>query len=157
MNNVSIRKFEEKDIKFKIDLINNEENNKYLHYDLPLNYEDTLKWFKNIKDSQSRYDAIIIYNEKKVGIIGLLNIDNKTAEYYITLNTRGKGIAKKASDLLFKYAKENLKLNKLYLYTECKNHRAQSFFEKIDFKKIEKIDARNFTDRKDRYYYVKEI
>ena len=37
--NVTIRKFEEKDIANKIKWINDERNNRFLHYDLPLEYE----------------------------------------------------------------------------------------------------------------------
>ena len=33
---ISIRKFESKDIPKKVEWINNSENNKYLHYDIPL-------------------------------------------------------------------------------------------------------------------------
>ena len=34
---ISIRKFEGKDIPKKVEWINNSENNKYLHYDIPFN------------------------------------------------------------------------------------------------------------------------
>lgn len=36
---ISIRKFEGKDIPKKVEWINNSENNKYLHYDIPLKIE----------------------------------------------------------------------------------------------------------------------
>ena len=43
---ISIRKFNENDIHNKIKWINDSKNNKYLHYDLPLEYDKTLKWFE---------------------------------------------------------------------------------------------------------------
>ena len=38
--NVTIRKFEEKDIANKIKWINDERNNRFLHYDLPLSMKN---------------------------------------------------------------------------------------------------------------------
>ena len=43
---VKIRRFTFDDIPLKIEWINNPENNKFLHYDLPLEYEITVAWFK---------------------------------------------------------------------------------------------------------------
>ena len=40
---ISIRKFESKDIPKKVEWINNSENNKYLHYDIPLKIEKIVK------------------------------------------------------------------------------------------------------------------
>ncbi len=40
--NVKIRRFEEKDIPYKVKWINDERNNKYLHYDLPLTEEKNI-------------------------------------------------------------------------------------------------------------------
>ncbi|NLN42150.1 MAG: GNAT family N-acetyltransferase [Clostridiales bacterium] len=137
---VSIRKFDEKDIPYKVKWINDKRNNKYLHYDLPLREDKTLVWFKNIKDRVDRVDFTITYNDEPVGLIGLINIDrkNKKAEYYICLGEekyKGKGIAYAASKLLIDYAYNKLHLNKIYLYTEKNNNQAQRIFEKIGFKK----------------------
>ena len=160
-NELIIRKFEEKDIQNKIKWINNQNNNKFLHYDLPLEYDKTLRWFHNIKDRADRYDAVIEYASVPVGIIGLLGIDekNKKAEYYITLGEeeyKGKGIAYKASLLLLKYAFEELNLNKVYLYTETENIPAQGLFSKLGFEKEgtlrEDIIINN--QKRDRYIYA---
>ena len=47
---VRIRKFEFDDIPLKIEWVNNPENNEFLHYDLPLEYDKTCKWFEANKD-----------------------------------------------------------------------------------------------------------
>ena len=60
--NVTIRKFEEKDIANKIKWINDERNNRFLHYDLPLEYEKTLDWYNRNKGRSDRFDAVIEYN-----------------------------------------------------------------------------------------------
>jgi D-cysteine desulfhydrase len=137
---VRIRKFDEKDIPYKVKWINDEKNNKYLHYDLPLTEDKTLNWFNKIKDRTDRADYTITYNNEPVGLIGLLNIDqkNKKAEYYICLGEekyKGKGIAYTATKLLIDIAFNELKLNKIYLYTEVANIPAQKLFEKFGFEK----------------------
>ena len=53
---VGIRKFEEKDIPYKVKWINDDNNNKYLHYDLPIREDKTLIWFKSIVDREDRAD-----------------------------------------------------------------------------------------------------
>jgi len=138
--NISIRKFEKKDISNKVKWINDPLNNTYLHYDLPLSEEKTEKWFDNNKDRIDRYDAIIEADGVSVGLIGLIGIDskNKKAEYYVTIGDRnylGKGIAKKASLILLEYAFKTLELERVYLYTEIDNISAVKLYEKIGFKK----------------------
>lgn len=138
--NITIRSFQKEDIPYKVKWINDEENNQYLHYDLPLREDKTRLWFETLHDRVDRVDFTITYNTQPVGLIGLLNIDqkNKKAEYYICLGEqefKGKGIANIATDLLIRESKIRYGLQKIYLYTEVDNIRAQHFFEKIGFKK----------------------
>ena len=42
---VTLRKFEERDIKNKVRWINDSANNQYLHYELPLEEEKTKQWY----------------------------------------------------------------------------------------------------------------
>ena len=157
---VSIRRFTKGDIKDKIRWINDERNNQYLHYDLPLEYDKTVSWFEQAAGRSDRHDAIIEVDGKPVGLIGLLNIDQKNgkAEYYITLGEqeyKGKGIASKASTLLLDYAFNQLDLNKVYLYTEVANITAQRLFERIGFKKEGLLKDDLWVGGKgiDRYFY----
>ena len=137
---VTIRKFEREDIPKKVEWINNPENHRYLHYDLPLEIGKTEHWFDRNTGRKDRYDAVIEADGVPVGLIGLLSIDgrDKKAEYYISMGEtayKGKGIAKEASRLLLKYGFEELGLNRIYLYTETGNRAAQGLFEKIGFLK----------------------
>lgn len=134
--NISIRKFTAEDIPNKVRWINDENNNTYLHYDLPLEIEKTQRWFENIKNRTDRYDAIIEADGVSVGVIGLLNIDrvNLKAEYYITLGEvsyRRKGVSYIASQQLLNYAFELLGLNKVYLNVDADNIAACNFYEKL--------------------------
>ena len=158
--NISIRKFEKKDIPDKVRWINDPLNNAFLHYDLPLTEKNTEAWFDNNKDNKNRYDAIIDVDGKGVGLIGLISIDykNRKAEYYVTIGERdylGKGIAKKASVLLLEYAFRTLNLERIYLYTEVDNLSAVKLYEKIGFKRegIIKKDILSKGRFVDRYAY----
>ena len=136
---ITIRQFEEKDIPAKVRWVNDPKNNTYLHYDLPLQEDKTLRWFDSHKGEDTRYDAVIEADGVPVGLIGLLDVDqkNKKAEYYILLGEnsyKGKGIAKKASELLLDHAFNTLHLNRVYLYTEVENISAQRLFERVGFK-----------------------
>jgi RimJ/RimL family protein N-acetyltransferase len=135
---IKIRKFQEEDIPYKVKWINYDENNRFLHYDLPLRENKTLLWFDSIKDRKDRADYTITYNGEPAGLIGLLNIDikNRKAEYYIMLGGgeyKGKGIATIATEMLIKESYNIYNLNKIYLYTEVENISAQKLFERIGF------------------------
>lgn len=137
---VTIRKFQRTDIPKKVEWINNPENNQFLHYDLPLTVEKTEKWFASHESDNNRYDAVIEADGIPVGTIGLLSIDRKNskAEYYIAMGEteyKGKGIAKEASRLILAYGFEKLGLNRIYLFTETENIKAQRLFEKVGFVK----------------------
>ncbi len=157
---VTIRKFRREDIPLKVKWINDPNNNQYLHYDLPLEVGKTEKWFEKVENSDKRVDAVIELDNKPVGLIGLLCIDkkNKKAEYYITMgeNTcKGKGVSKRASKLILKYGFEELGLNKIYLYTETDNIKAQILFESLGFKKegLLKNDLYSKDSYVDRFLY----
>lgn len=136
---VVIRKFLFDDIPLKIKWVNDSINNKYLHYDLPLEYEKTCKWYANLTEKNDRFDGIIEFDGVPVGIIGLLDIDlkNRKAEEYIMLgnaDSRGKGLAKKAGILNQIYGFNELGLNKIFAYTEVENISALSLYLKRGFK-----------------------
>ncbi len=137
---VTIRKFRFEDIALKVKWINDPENNQFLHYDLPLEYEKTCAWFEKNKGRTDRYDAVIEVDGIPVGLIGLLSIDqkNQKAEYYVSMGEagfKGQGVASKASKLLLEFAFRFLKLEKVYLYTETGNVVAQKLFERVGFQK----------------------
>lgn len=132
---VSLRDFTERDIQLKVEWINNTDNNQYLHYDIPIESEKTLRWFHQ-KDDAHRIDCIIEYDGEPVGVIGLLSIDktNQKAEYYITVGNTAyqrKGIATKATLLILEYAFIDLGLNKVYLTVDADNEKACKLYERV--------------------------
>ena len=136
--NITLRRFTAEDISNKVRWINDESNNTYLHYDLPLEIPKTQCWFENVKDRSDRYDAVIEADNVPIGIIGLLNIDrvNLKSEYYITLGEtsyKRKGISYIASKQLLEYAFKVLGVNKVYLNVDADNVAACNLYEKIGF------------------------
>lgn len=139
LKEITLRNFCEDDISNKVRIVNDEKNNKYLHYDLPLEYEKTLNWFNINKNNSNRLDLTILYKNEVAGFIGLLGIDkkNKKAEYYICVDNTlsGKGIGSISTKMILDYAFNELELNKVYLFTEIDNEKAQHLFEKMKFHK----------------------
>lgn len=136
-NNVLIRLFCEGDIENKIKWINDAENNQFLHYDIPLSYEKTLRWYRG-KDKNTRLDCVIEYDGVPVGLIGLLGIDkvNEKAEFYISMGEprfKRKGIATTATEIILEYAFKELALNKVYLNVDSENIAACRLYEKVGF------------------------
>lgn len=163
--NISLKKFTAADISNKVRWINDESNNMYLHYELPLEIEKTQRWFESIKNRADRYDAVIEADGVSIGVIGLLNIDvvNLKAEYYITLGEasyKRKGISYIASQQLLKYSFEILKLNKVYLNVDADNVAACNLYEKLGFRcegvfKEDILHREKLIDRK-RYAILKK-
>ena len=153
MSLVSLRKFSEADIEKKVEWINDSENNAFLHYNLPLNFEDTRKWFLQNKNNKSRCDMTILYDNIPVGVIGIINIKDKKGEYYITLgdnNYRRKGISFDATKLILEIAFTKLNLEKVWLCVDEENIPAVKLYEKAGFK----LEG---TLRKDIYFKGKMI
>ena len=134
---VTLRDFNENDVENKVKWINNSENNKFLHYNLPLNIEDTAKWYDSIKQNPNRHDMIILYNNIPVGVIGIINVSNKKGEYYITLGEtefKRKGISTKATKKILDLSFNEWNLEKVWLCVDEKNTSARNLYEKVGFK-----------------------
>lgn len=135
---ISLRRFTASDVPMKVRWINDPRNNEFLHYNIPLEEKKTTLWFESVKDRADRYDAVIEADGVPVGLIGLLQIDdkNKKAEYYISMGEdsyKRKGIASKASALIIEYAFEKLELSKIYLNVDSENIAACALYEKLGF------------------------
>lgn len=138
MDEIRLRKFCKEDIANKVKWINDEDNNQFLHYDIPLEIDKTTQWYEKIKNNESRYDAVIMYNNVPVGVIGLINIDyqKRKAEYYITLGEKEykrKGISYQATKMLIDYGFNNFPIEKIWLCVDNDNVAAKKLYEKVGF------------------------
>lgn len=144
---IVFRPFTESDIEIKIKWINDPCVNKYLHYDLPLEYDKTLNWYNRVKDLKTRADYVIEFEGNPVGLVGLLNIDydKKEAEYYLTLGEsdfRGRGYARRVIQLFLAKVIEEFSLNVVWMSTEKENAACKHIHEQLGFRLISKESDR---------------
>ncbi len=162
--NIFFRRFKKKDIGHKVNWVNDDKVNEYLHYDLPLCEERTLNWYNEIIDDNNRLDCVIEYTNAEdqfpIGLIGLMDIDrvNSKAEFYIMIGEKnfwGTSAAEIVSEKFLDFGFKKYNLNKVYLYTEKENRSAINLFEKLGFKKegLLRDDIIYMSEKIDRYYY----
>lgn len=136
MMEVTLRRFSEEDVPLKVKWINDPQNNRFLHYNLPLEEEGTRNWLRSIQGRKDRLDLTVLWGERPVGIIGLLGIDGHSAELYITIGEpecKGKGIAGQAMAQLLRMG-FSMGLHRIYLKTETENVGAVRAYEKAGFR-----------------------
>lgn len=104
-----------------------------------LNLELQKKWFMQIKKSNEREMFLIIYDDKPVGVCGLINMDKKNhnAEIAIIIGEKenhGKGIGTSAMKKLLKIGFKKFNLHRISAEVFEFNNTSQKFFESLDFK-----------------------
>lgn len=82
--------------------------------------------------------AITDENDVYMGTVSLKNINEKSAEFGITVRScaMGRGYAKEAMHAVLKIAFEELKLERVYWCVSPDNKRAIRFYDKNDFQRI---------------------
>lgn len=104
---------------------------------IEITYEIEKEWLsKVLKEKNSKRFAILV-DEQYVGNIQLTDIvENKQGTYHIFIGDKsfwGKGIAALATYQILKYAKDVLKLEKVYLTVNSSNLAAIKVYEKVGF------------------------
>lgn len=97
------------------------------------------------RDDEKRF--AILADNIYVGNIQLTNIKTNSATFHIFIgdaNYWGKGIASRAMDLLFEYAKNSLNIAYIILTVHPKNNSAIKLYEKKGFKIIGIKQDNNF-------------
>ena len=81
MGKVTIRRFEEKDVPNKVKWINDDRNNQFLHYDIPLILENTHWWYLKNQTLTNRYVAVRYLNLRKIKAFVVSNNDSAVHMY----------------------------------------------------------------------------
>jgi len=105
-------------------------------YDHSITIESELAWIKRVINKEDDYRCAIEVDGIYVGNIYLTDIHDGEAEYHIFLGNKeywGKGIAKEASLLIFKRARDIFNLNKILLAVNEKNISAIKLYESLGF------------------------
>ena len=119
--------------------------------DKEITIELELQWIKSVikKDNEKRF--AIIADKVYVGNIQLTNITTDRAEFHIfigDINYWGKGVASKAMDLLLDYAKEQLKLQYIYLSVHPDNKKGIILYKNKGFEIVGYERISNFIKMK---------
>jgi UDP-4-amino-4,6-dideoxy-N-acetyl-beta-L-altrosamine N-acetyltransferase len=105
-----------------------------------IGYQEHLNWFEKYKSDPTQKIFAIVENGIHCGNCGfkfISDLDEK-AELWIYLGNssfEGRGVAKKALNVLIDFGFEKLKLNKMFLHVSESNERALKLYEKLGFHK----------------------
>lgn len=133
-----LRKLQRKDAPFMLEWMHDSEINcnfqaSFANADL----SDVYEFIDNSFNENNQHFAFVNEEDEYMGTVSLKNISqkNKNAEYAIVSRkiVHGTRIAKSATELLLKYAFEELGMHKIYLNVLEENKRAVKFYEKIGF------------------------
>lgn len=112
-------------------------------YNNEITIESELAWIERVINNKDEYRCAIEVDGVYVGNIYLTGIGNETAEYHIFIGNRdywGKGIARKASELIIAYGFNSLQLKSIHLEVRKENMRAISLYSSLGFKEIECVN-----------------
>lgn len=104
--------------------------------DKEITIDDELRWVRKVIADDTSKRFAITADGVYVGNIYLTGIKNNQAEYHIFIGEKsywGKGIARKASQLIIDYGKEKLKLKKIILGVKPDNAGAFHLYKSLGF------------------------
>lgn len=139
-NDIELVEIEEKDIETIRQWRNSEEVSSYMYTDSEITKENQILWFNKIKNDLSSKYWIITYNNKKLGLASLTNIDKTLSSCYWAFylgdtSVRGAGIGGKVEYRVLNYVFENLKLHKLRCEVFVFNDKVIKMHEKFGFRR----------------------
>ena len=131
---------EHEDLPYRVKWLNDDKINSGITIDGPVSLAKTEAWFRKVVLDDTKRHFVIVDNKTKhlIGISGLVNIDfrNYKAETYIAIGNQkywGRGLGSEALQLVLTYSFVELDLNKIYLFTNINNTRAQHVYKKNGF------------------------
>lgn len=97
------------------------------------------EWYDKLKNDKSQIVFAIISENTHIGNCGFKNINmvDRKAELWIYLgneNFKGKGLGRKATNLLLSYGFNNFHFNKIYLHVAEFNKNAINLYKQLGFK-----------------------
>lgn len=138
---VYIRPLEKEDLPFRIKWLNDPEIRSTLMIEYPISLAGTMRWFENsvLDDSRRNFSIISRDNDKVIGMTGLLQINriHDRAQFYMTIGEKdhwGRRIPDETIPMILDYGFNELKLNKIFLYTLSNNARARKVYERNGFR-----------------------
>lgn len=136
---IRLRELAEKDAPLMLEWMTDKDISKAFSFDADAVTLDTAQAFIKAawSDRRSRHFAVVDADDTYLGTVSLKNIDetDKNAEYAISLRrcALGKGVAQAATRAVLGVAFDTLALERVYLYVETDNIRANKFYKKVGF------------------------
>lgn len=143
-----LRRRQEKDIPFMLDLFNNEEVRKYLGGYPPRDEHSMLRMIRG--RTQTDWVVALADNDEYIGECMLLKIvDNYLAEigYYFRRSYWGKGYAEEAANAVISYCADTLKLKRLCATIDDNNEKSKKLIEKLGFTSVALLPEADFGGR----------
>lgn len=104
--------------------------------DREITLKDEQNWIHKVINDPTSARFAILADDVYIGNTYLTNIENGAAEYHIFIGDKnywGKGIASTASRQVLEYARDALKLDRVYLYVKQENAGAYHIYSKLGF------------------------
>lgn len=119
---------------------NSEEVAAYMYTDEKISEEQQEKWFEKVSKSETSKHWIINYNDTKVGVVSLTDMNTNLKSCYWAFylgdaSIRGAGIGAKVEYTILKYVFEELNLNKLRCEVFVFNDNVIKMHEKFGFRR----------------------
>ena len=143
---VTIRPLQENDAYTSVKWRNDPEVFKYTGntYDHEITIESELEWICKVICNQNEHRCAILVDGVYVGNIYLTDIDGASAHYHIFIGNKnywGKGVAKRASQLILHYAFDQLMLQSVLLRVQKGNYAAVKLYKSLGFKEVHSDDT----------------
>ena len=137
---VTFTKINQGDIPHRIKWLNDPEVSQYLGHRVRIGTDEKFhqEWFAKYKTDKSREIFTIKADGKKIGQVGLLDINllDKNASLYIMIGEKDywqKGFGTKALEFILDYGFNELKLHKIWLDVHAENLPAIKLYQKFGF------------------------
>lgn len=140
MKDIELVPLAEEDIELVREWRNSPEVSQYMYTGDIITKEQQANWFKKISKEETSKYWIILYDNKKMGMANLADIDRRNSKcfwgfYLGNLKIRGQGIGAKIEYNVLNYVFEELKLNKLCGEVFSFNEKVVQMHEKFGFRR----------------------
>ena len=140
MKDIELVPLTENDIELVREWRNSPEVSQYMYTEDPISKEQQEKWFKKISQEETSKYWIIKYDNNKIGVANLADIDRRNSKcfwgfYLGDSSIRGQGIGAKIEYNVLKYVFEEIKLNKLCGEVFSFNEKVVKMHEKFGFRR----------------------
>lgn len=113
-------------------------------YNHTITLDMELSWISKVINNKNEYRCAILADSIYVGNIYLTDITKESAQYHIFLGEKscwGKGVARKASQMILEYAFNVLNLDYVYLKVNKLNINALNLYRRLGFSFSEENDS----------------